>query len=250
MLLKQTSANSATLEGLDSLRTMRRIAISTIPVLALLLVASPSAARVRHTTAPKCPPTKAHVLLANAGAELYVVKERLPYLNEPEPVIRGCAHGQKRSYLLGEAKEQIGGSGGGGSSGVKLETLAGTVVAYAESAVYGSGSREAPRYFMIVRNLSTGQVLHKVTTGVFVKPEAMPVNVGPITAIVVKRDGAVAWIVEAGYPDHLEYQVYAIDKAGSRLLASSSEIVPYSLALAGNTVYWTQNGQSASAPLN
>jgi hypothetical protein len=218
-------------------------------MLALLLVtASPSAARTRHAAAPPCPPTKSHVLLADKEAELYTVKERLPHFPEPEPVVRGCARGQKRSYLLGEAEEHGSSYGGGGSSGVRLEVLAGTVVAYAEAAVYGSGKEEAPRYFMVVRDLSTGRVLHKVITGRFVEPGPTPFGIGSDTAIVVKSDGAVAWIVETGVP--AAYRVYAIDKTGSRLLASSAEIVPYSLALAGSTVYWTQGSQPFSASLN
>jgi hypothetical protein len=227
---------------------MRRIAISVIPVLILLVTASPSAGRVRRMTAPNCPPAKSRVVLADAEAELYVVKERLPYFPEPVPVVRGCAHGQKRSSLLGEAEEQTGGSGGGGSSGVQLAALAGTVVAYAESAVYGTGEHEAPQYLMVVRDLSTGRMLHKVNTGRFVKPEVVPFSVGPTTALVVKSDGAVAWIVETGFPTI--YQVYAIDKTGSRLLASGADIVPYSLALAANTLYWTQGGEPATASLD
>lgn len=244
--VKQTSAASATLESLDSLRDMRRIAVSTTPALVLLLVAaSPSPARVRRTVAPPCPPAKSHTLLADADAELYIVKERLPHSTEPEPVVRGCAYGQKRSYLLGEAEEQIGGSGGGGSSGVQLETLAGSVVAYATSASYGDNGS---RYVMVVRDLRTGRVLHKVITGTPAKPEAIPVSEGPATALVVKSDGAVAWILETGFPSM--YQVYAIDKSGRRLLASSADIVPYSLALADNVLYWTQGGQPFSASLN
>jgi hypothetical protein len=41
-----------------------------------------------------------------------------------------------------------------------------------------------------------------------------------------------------------------VDKNGSRLLASSTEIDPSSLALAGSTLYWTQGGKSMSSPLN
>ncbi len=129
-----------------------------------------------------------------------------------------------------------------------LETLAGTVVAYAEAAVYGNGKEEAPRYFMVVRDLSTGRVLHKVTTGVFVKPETVPVSIGSVTAIVVRSDGAVAWIIETGFP--AIYQVYAIDKSGRRVLASSADIIPYSLALAENMLYWTQGSRPFSASLN
>jgi hypothetical protein len=225
---------------------VRRITISIIPVLTLLLVAaSSSAVRSHHTTVPKCPPAKAHVLLADAEAELYIAKERLPHSSEPEPVVRGCAYGHQRSYLLGEAEERSTSYGGGGSSGVTLETLAGTVVAYAEAASYGNNEA---RYVMVVRNLSTGRVLHKVTTGTSVKPEATPISEGPATALVVKSDGAVAWIVETGFP--VTYQVYTIDKTGRRLLVSSTDIVPYSLALAGNTVYWMQGDQSFSASLD
>jgi hypothetical protein len=187
------------------------------------------------------------MLLADSEAELYIVKERLPHFPEPEPVVRGCAYGQKRSYLLGEAEEHGSSYGGSGSSGVRLATLAGAIVAYTESAVYGSGKEEAPRYLMVVRDLSTGRILHRVITGRFVKPEATPVSVGLVTSLVVKSDGATAWIVETGVP--ATYQTYAIDKTGRRMLASSAAIVPYSLALAGSTLYWTQGDQPFSASL-
>lgn len=55
---------------------MRRITISVFPVLAtlaLLVVASPSTARVRHTTSLKCAPAKSRVVLADTEAELYVL---------------------------------------------------------------------------------------------------------------------------------------------------------------------------------
>jgi hypothetical protein len=146
------------------------------------------------------------VLLADEQAELYIVKERLPRFYGPEPVVRGCARGQSRSYLLGEAEERLGSSSGGGSSGVYLETLAGPVVAYAE-AYGGKYGEQSSAYEMVVRNLATGRVLHKVITETL-KPEAMSVAVGPLVALVVKSDGAVAWIVETGFPK--EYRVYAI----------------------------------------
>lgn len=70
-----------------------------------------------------------------------------------------------------------------------------------------------------------------------------------MVAIVAMSDGAVAWIVETG-TNAADYQVHAIDKSGSRVLASGSNIEPQSLALAGNTFYWTQEGKPISAPLN
>lgn len=251
-LLKQTSVASATLGRLASLKTMRRmrrIAISTIPALVLLSVtAPPSAARTRHAYAAKCPPPNSHVLLANSEAELYIVKERLRPFPEPEPVVRGCVYGSKRSYLIGGAEEHPGGSERGGSSSVKLEALAGSVVAYTPAGNYVSNGKGQPEALMVVRNLRTGRVLHEVTTGALAKPDVG--SVGPIESIVVKSDGSVSWIVGTGYPNDIEYHVYAIDQSGSRLLASGSNIEPYSLALAGSALYWTRGGQPFSAQLN
>jgi len=77
----------------------------------------------------------------------------------------------------------------------------------------------------------------------------LSVGIGLAVAIVVKRDGSVAWIVETGEEEG-RYQVHAVDRSGSRVLASSPDIDPSSLALAGSTLYWTQGGQPATASLN
>ncbi len=66
---------------------------------------------------------------------------------------------------------------------------------------------------------------------------------------MVKLDGSVAWIVETGEEEG-RYQVHAVDKSGSRVLASGPNIDPSSLALAGSTLYWTQGDQPFSASLN
>ena len=68
-------------------------------------------------------------------------------------------------------------------------------------------------------------------------------------AIVVKSDGAVAWIVRTD-PEEGMYQVHALDQTGSRVLSTGSDIAPSSLALAGSTLYWTQGGEPHSATLN
>jgi hypothetical protein len=221
---------------------MRRIAISTISALALLLeAASPSAAHVRHTTPPKCPPAKSHVLLADAQVELYSAVEVVNMYNDKGARIHGCAYGHK-SYLLGAEVEECG--SGVPCGGVRREVLAGPLVAYEE----GSGGETANTYLVVVRNLRTGRVIRKLPTGTPVTPRPLWVGIGPTTAIVIKSDGAVAWIVETGFP--AEYQVHAVNKSGSRVLASGVDIAPSSLALAGNTLYWRQSGQSISAPLD
>ncbi len=154
--------------------------------------------------------------------------------------IHGCAYGHK-SYLLGAAVEECNGVPCGG---VRREVLAGPLVAYEE----GSGGEAANTYLVVVRNLRTGRVIRKLPTGTPVTPRPSWIGIGPTTAIVAKNDGAVAWIVETGFPT--EYQVHAIDKSGSRVLASGSDVDPSSLALAGSTLYWTQGSQPFSAPLN
>ncbi|HEY3760058.1 MAG TPA: hypothetical protein VGL37_09865 [Solirubrobacteraceae bacterium] len=99
-----------------------------------------------------------------------------------------------------------------------------------------------------MRNLRTGRVVREVPTGTPATPNKSVVGIGPTTSILVKDDGAVAWIVETGFPT--TYQVHAIDSNGSRVVASGSDIDPSSLALAANTIYWTAGSTAMSAPLN
>jgi hypothetical protein len=97
-----------------------------------------------------------------------------------------------------------------------------------------------------VRNLRTGKVLHKVPTGPSSEDE---VGGGPVAALVVKSDGAVAWVAGAGGASSL-HEVFALDESGKRLLASGLEIEPKSLKLRGNLIYWKQGGKQFSAPLS
>jgi hypothetical protein len=163
--------------------------------------------------------------------------------------IRGCVRGLMRSYKLGEQSEGQGSAGGESSSGIQNEALGGTMVAFEES-ITGSGlngSNSHGTWIMVVRDLRTGKVIHKVPTGTPASPNPNFVGVGPTTAIVVKSDGAVAWIAEAAVGG---YEVHALDKTGSRLLASGEDIEPHVLGLKGNRLYWKQGGQVQSAVLS
>ena len=101
-------------------------------------------------------------------------------------------------------------------------------------------------------------MLHRVPTGTPPTPHPGTVGIGNVVSLVVKSDGAVAWIAEDGEvvsPSNPSvkvsaFEVEAVDASGSRLLASGAEIEPHSLALAGSTLYWTQGGKSMSATLN
>ncbi len=121
------------------------------------------------------------------------------------------------------------------------------MVAYEESLLLGQlGIEPSRRQLVIVRNLSTGRLVHRVPTGTSGIPTPRSIGIGSAVAIVVKSDGSVAWIVESGS----EYQVHAVDKTGSRVLAAGTDVDPRSLALTGSTLYWTQGGKPASAALN
>jgi hypothetical protein len=153
----------------------------------------------------------------------------------------GCAYRSKHRYLLGPVPY---GSATGGE-GVEPEALAGSIVAYGHMVIVGSTGE----WTVVVRDLRNGRVLRKAPTGVPVKAEPSSLGIGRAVAIVLKTDGSVAWIVETDQ-ENGEYQVHAVDKSGSRTLASGADVAPTSLALAGSTLYWTQGGKPRSAPLD
>jgi hypothetical protein len=210
---------------------------------------------------------------------VYTVREHvvIPFVgggHEVQSVIatRGCAYGQKGSYKLGQEYVP---QGTEVDSYTRDYTLAGSIVAYEEFFTTATrytreGEAVTSSWRVIVRDLRTGRVLHSVPTGTPLKPEPRYVGVGDIAALVLKSDGAVAWIAEdyersatprgTGAP---YFDVYAVDSTGTRLLASGTDVDPSSLALsvgathlgdyphtiAGSTLYWTQGGQSFSATL-
>jgi hypothetical protein len=223
---------------------MRAIAITVAAVVAATVLAgSASAAHGSAKPAPRCGHAKSRLRLANGQAEVYEAPE-VP--SEPGLAVYGCAYRTGRSYELGATAGQRHEGGPGGESGVLDPTLAETVVAYAKTRYYATrGSRE----LVIVRDLGTGRVLHETPTGTPVKPEPPTEGVGDVVALVVKSDGSVAWIV-ATDAENGTYQVHAVDKTGSRTLATGSDIAPGSLAVAGSTTYWTQAGSPQSATLN
>jgi len=202
----------------------------------LLPAASVSEASSRDRAGPKCPPAHSQLLLADAQSQVF---------EAGEDEIYGCTYRKKRAYVLGHVRT----CGSSGCGGVKREVLAGPVVAYEEVNVTGV-ARGGSEWWVVVRDLLTGRVLHRVPTGIPDAPNTLHlVGDGFAVAIVVKSDGAVAWIVQSGV-DPSGYEVQAVDKTGSRLLASGPEIDPHSLALAGSTLYWLQGGKPVSAVLN
>jgi hypothetical protein len=258
---------AATFATCDSLMGMRRLAITMIPVLALLVVpGGAGAARARHALPAKCAPSS-RTLLADAQAQVYSTPE------DSDGVIslRACAYGQRRSFIVAGCNYEKSATVCADKSHV---ALVGTVVAYGDTFT-PAGAREneesIDEWHVEVRDLRTGRLLHEVPTGTPLKPTPHHVGVGPIVGLVLKSDGSVAWIADdyerssklygVGAP---YFDVYATDKTGTRRLASGTNIDPSSLALSvgasgvnaksrtieGSTMYWTQGGKSEMAVLN
>jgi hypothetical protein len=214
----------------------------------VLLAATPTAdaASRMHKKVLGCRlPAHAHILAANTQALLYETIETEALAGG---AIYGCAYGHKGIYLLGKPLPNVGTSEGIG--GVKLEVLAGSIVSYKDVSAGPNYNYEA----VVVSDLRSGHTLRIMRNS-----ERVGAGVGAVVEIVVKTDGAVAWIVEAhrelsspinDFNGAVEYMVEAVDKTGKRLLASGPGINPSSLALAGSTLYWTQSGKPASAVLN
>ncbi len=202
------------------------------------MMTSVSVARSDRKTV-RCASGNSHVVMADAKAQVYMAYPAHGYFLK----IYGCAYGSHLTYLLGE-EARFSSVGGGGIEHVELD---GTVVAYEESQVVPCCRKTE---LIIIRDLRTGRVLHRVPTGIPAMPISGYIGNGPVVSIVVKSDGAVAWMVEAeGEPSPEYYQVYAVDKFGSRLLASGTDVSRSSLALAGSTLYWTQGGHAFSVLL-
>lgn len=233
---------------------MRQLGIAAISAGLVVMFAAPPASGARsHKAAADCPAGRSHLIVADAQAQVY---EAPAIASLPEYLdFIGCAYGQRKSYDLGIPPTYGSPSGSGGTG---QYTLAGPIVAFEEFS-NGGDEIQGPTQLqnkVVVRNLHTGRVLHIVPTGTPGAPPANPgdIGIGGTTAIVVKSDGAVAWIVQvienAVPKDRITYQVHAVDKTGSRVLASGPEIEPSSLALAGSTLYWMQAGKAMSASLD
>jgi hypothetical protein len=203
---------------------MRRTTLAVCAAIALLAWPSATDARTRRTSHARCP-VVAHPLVANAQAEVYEANGRF------ERERFACAYASGHVYLLG-TKPEYSPEGGGG---VEQEALGGNMVAYEEIDEHIT----APSSWVVfVRNLRTGRILHR-----------LPSMGNFVSDLLVKADGSAAWIVDTrGLPT--EDLVISVEGSSTHVLASGTGIGQESLALAGSTLYWTQNGQAASATLH
>lgn len=225
---------TATLGRGGCLVGMRRIACLTVGLLLIVLAAKTNpAAAVRSRHADKCVALHKRLIAVNTRAQVFAAPAFLGNLK-----VYGCATGHA-PFLIGRVPECAGSSG---CNAVRLETLAGSTLAYEELT---TGLNEDVR-FVIVRDLRSARVFHRVPSAAPKPPSAGP---GDVTAMVVKASGSAAWEVEVGSAP-VEYEVRAVDSTGTRRLALGLGVDPHSLALGGNTVYWSEGGKPFSAVLN
>ena len=180
------------------------------------------------SAAASCGPARAKTLAVDQTARVY----------ESGGNVYGCSTASRRSYRLGASARSIREGRAGPIA------LAGTDVAYGYT-VYGVDTVSAQ---VRVRDLATGKQLRSepATTA----PARVEFRES-VDSVVVRSDGAVAWIGESGSvisgPTTTE-----VDRADARGLAkvdSGSGIDVHSLRLHGATVTWRHGGRSRSASL-
>jgi hypothetical protein len=226
------------------MRSATAIACTTFT---LLVAAAPTDA-VRPATAASrgCASAHSRLVLADAQARVFVPPENAHFETQ---IAYGCADRHGRSYQLGSVLE-CGSPSGCEGVAEKTLRLVGPIVAY--EGFYVGGFSGGTEWEVTVRDLRTGRVLHEVPTGTPANPHPGYVGVGSITALVLKRDGAAAWIAEDNERSfgHAPYfDVEAVDHSGVRLLASGTGIAPGSLALKGSRVSWKTGRSRFSATL-
>ena len=200
--------------------------------------ATPAAQRTATSTttrttpaaaAPSCPPAGAHVLAASRRARVYALGGS----------VYGCAAPAGRSYRLGAASRSP------GQARVGPVAVAGTVAAYALT----SFGIDIGASVIAVRDLASGRLLHQSVAIHRALPQAYQL----VSAIVVKPDGAVAWISQIESVIRRAaggLAVLRLDAHGAALLDASSRIRPRSLRLHGSTLTWRDGAQLRSATLS
>jgi|HubBroStandDraft_2_1064218.scaffolds.fasta_scaffold15523_7 hypothetical protein len=231
---------------------MRQIVPVLMATATLLAPAVAHGAAKHAERAPTCPPPHAHVVLADKAAVVFRLETFNRRLDEQEHEEAACSHANRNPFVLSWCDDLE----CEGPSFNEL-TLAGNMLAYERYATSGSEKYETaePASWTIqVRNLATHRLIHSSPTSTSEPPSTVIGN-GPAKGVVVKSDGSVAWIAVDGWHPYAPspvttYQVWKIDRTGQHLLAMGPHIVPGSIALAGNTVYWTDDGTPEMATLN
>jgi hypothetical protein len=186
-----------------------------------------STAAPRRASIP-CGPRHARTLAVAPGARVYLLAR----------AVDGCAAGTGRSFRLGARSRS------------PRQPRVGPVAVAGHDAAYALSSFEIDTATteVLVRDLASGRVLRDVAAIHRPLPEAYQA----VDAIVLRPDGAVAWIAQISSVIRRGsggLAVVAVDAHGERLLDSGAAIVPGSLRLRGSTLTWRDGSRLRSAPL-
>jgi hypothetical protein len=196
-----------------------RWAAATVVVTVTAACGSSAAApggEIAHASAA-CGPRAAKTITADSRARVYAAGSG----------VYGCAPG-RRAFLLGRRVRSH-----PPQSEVGEIALTGAVVGYAasESGVDTLSTQ------VVVRRLDTGRTLHDVNA---VRGTLGPEFFEGVDALVVKADGAVAWIARGGSIVQKEgtVEVNRIDRRGEATLDSTTHSFMGSLTLRGTRLSW------------
>jgi hypothetical protein len=185
---------------------------------------------IAHPAAPVCGPVAVRTIAGDDVARIYA----------DGGSAFGCVAGGNRAYRLGAAG--LGHSPG--SARIEAVRVAG------RRAAYGLRTMGVDTGYVTVdvRVLSTGalQARRPATTRAGVE------GFQSIDSLVLKADGAVAWIATAraiGKPKFVR-QLLALDRQGFRVLDSGPSLDSTSLALHGSKLAWKHGTASRTANLH
>jgi hypothetical protein len=181
------------------------------------------------TTRSQCGPSGAKTLAVDRVARVYATGGN----------VYGCADAGGHTYLLAANNSRP------GQPHIGQVALAGIDVAYGKTT---SGVDTATAT-VTVRRLDSGRTLRSLA--------AMSQPVGPesfqsVDSIVVKKDGAVAWIASAHsiVRNSSQIEVDRVDGRGRSTLDTNSGIDSISLRLHGSALSWTDSGQPQAGTLD
>jgi hypothetical protein len=215
---------------MDGRATVRAVKHGRLPVLGALLTLTACGAATAKSGAAHlpCGPGSGRTLAAGKLARVYSLHGS----------VYGCAAGGKKSYSLGLATRSV------------LGARVGPVVVAGDMAAYGLtafGVDTAPTQ-VIVRRLTDGK---RLASGA-ATDRPMVEGYEAVDSLVLRSDGAVAWIGESRslvVQRGAAIEVRKIDASGAGLLDSGSAVRVGSLRLHGATLSWQHGTATRHAAL-
>jgi hypothetical protein len=210
----------------------------TAYVLLLALAACGSSSAASDATSTATQRTGTHAASCGPRGALTLASSRLARAYALHGNVYGCAVGRHRSYLLGASMRTI------REGRVSTIAVAGTDAGYALIR-YGVDTVSSA---VVVRDLRSGRQLRALPANTSVPPESLQT----VDSLVLKPDGAVAWIAKAisiiGRGGAV-LEVQRADARGQALLESGRSIRSRSLRLRGSTLTWRDATGTRSATL-